>query len=99
MVDSEWRTLQAKKMGFNLNRILNPEFIDELNKEFEDKKIDAINISFVVHNSEIDLESTQDVDVISIMNKNINDTINEEVLLDASDSKNFEIVKKVIDNF
>ena len=86
-------------MGFNLNRILNPEFIDELNKEFEDKKIDAINISFVVHNSEIDLESTQDVDVISIMNKNINDTINEEVLLDASDSKNFEIVKKVIDNF
>ena len=96
----KWNTLQSKAYWLNINDFVSDAFLDELRKEFEDKDIDVVTLQIALRDKVKDPKSDDaKVDVISLTNKNIEDTLLNNAIVDVTSEEHFEKIKKVIDEF
>lgn len=96
----KWNTLQSKAYGLNINDFVSEEFLDKLGKEFKDKDVDVVTLQIAVRDKVKDPKSDDaKVDVISLTNKNIEDTLLHNAIVDVTSEEHFEKIKKVIDEF
>ena len=93
----EWKTLQSKVYGLNLNDLIKEEFLKKLNGEFENKDIDIISLQIAIRDKLEDPSDEVKVDVISLSNNTIEDTLLNNTIVDVNDSANFDKIKKVLD--
>ncbi|RAP51857.1 MAG: hypothetical protein BZ137_09585 [Methanosphaera sp. rholeuAM130] len=92
-----WNTLQAKVYGFKLNSLLKDEFIESLNDEFEDKKVDVVNIQVAIRDKKIDNPDDYHVDLITLSKVNFENMILGNVIVDVDNEDNFDKIKGIID--
>ena len=97
MTNDNWDEIVVKKNNFDLNSLVNKDFLDELEKISEDKQVDCINLSFVVRDKEIKIDENSELNMITLQNNGIEDTLSKTVYL-KTDFKISDI-KKIIDNF
>lgn len=96
----KWNTLQSKAYGLNINDFVSDEFLEKLRNEFEDKDVDVVTLQIAVRDKVKDPKSDDaKVDVISLTNKNIEDTLLHNAIVDVTSEEHFEKIKKVIDEF
>ncbi len=94
----EWETLQAKVQGLNLNKLLNEQFLKDLNAEFEDKEIDAINLQIALRDKKVKSldDDFTDMDIITLSNRDIEDTLLDTIIVDVNHVENFNKIKVVL---
>ena len=95
----KWNTLQSKAYGLNINDFVSDEFLDKLRCEFEDKDVDVVTLQIAVRDKVKDPKDDAKVDIISLSNRNIEDTLLHNTIVDVTSDENFEKIKKVIDEF
>ena len=95
----KWSTLQSKAYGLNINDFVSEEFLDKLREEFEDKDVDVVTLQIAVRDKVKDPNDDAKMDVISLSNRSIEDTLLHKTIVDVSSDENFEKIKKVIDEF
>ena len=93
----KWNTLQSKAYGLNINDFVSEEFLDKLKCEFEDKDVDVVTLQIAVRDKVKDPKDDAKVDIISLSNRNIEDTLLHNTIVDVTSDENFEKIKKVID--
>ena len=91
----DWKPLQSIAKGFNLTELLRPEFVEYLDKHFEGKRVEAINIQIRVRDEEIS-DYTEN-EIISIANRNAADTLLKKVIVDADNTETLNIFTEAID--
>ena len=97
MTNDNWDEIVVKKNNFDLNSLVNKDFLDELEKISEDKQVDCINLSFAVRDKEIKIDENSELNMITLQNNGIEDTLSKTVYL-KTDFKISDI-KKIIDTF
>ena len=96
----KWNTLQSKAYGLNINDFVSDEFLEKLRNEFEDKDVDVVTLQIAVRDKVKDPKNDDaKVDIISLSNSNIEDTLLHKTIVDVTSDENFEKIKKVIDEF
>ena len=96
----KWNTLQSKAYGLNINDFVSDEFLEKLRIEFEDKDVDVVTLQIAVRDKVKDPKNDDaQVDIISLSNKSIEDTLLNKAIVDVTSDENFEKIKKVIDEF
>lgn len=96
----KWSTLQSKVYGLNINDFVSDEFLEKLRNEFEDKDVDVVTLQIAVRDKVKDPKNDDaKVDIISLSNSNIEDTLLHKTIVDVTSDENFEKIKKVIDEF
>lgn len=95
----KWNTLQSKAYGLNINDFVSDKFLEKLRNEFEDKDVDVVTLQIAVRDKVKDPNDDAKVDVISLSNRSIEDTLLHKTIVDVSSDENFEKIKKVIDEF
>ena len=96
----KWSTLQSKAYGLNINDFVSDEFLEKLRIEFEDKDVDVVTLQIAVRDKVKDPKNDDaKVDIISLSNRNIEDTLLHKTIVDVTSDENFEKIKKVIDEF
>lgn len=96
----KWCTLQSKAYGLNINDFVSDEFLEKLRNEFEDKDVDVVTLQIAVRDKVKDPKNDDaKVDIISLSNSNIEDTLLHKTIVDVTSDENFEKIKKVIDEF
>lgn len=96
----KWSTLQSKAYGLNINDFVSDEFLEKLRNEFEDKDVDVVTLQIAVRDKVKDPKNDDaKVDIISLSNSNIEDTLLHKTIVDVTSDENFEKIKKVIDEF
>ena len=93
----KWETLQSEVKGLNLNDLVKENFLKKLNEEFENKDIDIISLQVSVRDKVFESETEANLDVITLSNKTIEDTLLNKVIVDVNSTENYEIIKKVLD--
>lgn len=94
----EWNTLQSKVHGIDLNKFISNEFMDKLKKEFDDKDVDIVTIQIAVRDRVKNLNDDAKLDVISLSNKNIEDTLLNNTVVDVNSEENFGKIRKILDD-
>ena len=96
----KWSTLQSKVYGLNINDFVSDEFLEKLRNEFEDKDVDVVTLQIAVRDKVKDPKNDDaKVDIISLSNRNIEDTLLNKTIVDVTSDENFEKIKKIIDEF
>ncbi len=96
----KWSTLQSKAYGLNINDFVSDEFLEKLRNEFEDKDVDVVTLQIAVRDKVKDPKNDDaKVDIISLSNSNIEDTLLHRTIVDVTSDENFEKIKKVINDF
>ena len=95
----EWNTLQSEVQGLNLNELVNEKFLNKLEEEFEDKDIDVVTLQIAVRDKINTEKDAAKLDVISLSNRNIEDTLLHRIIVDFNFNENFIKIQKVIDEF
>ena len=95
----EWNTLQSEVQGLNLNELVNEKFLNKLEEEFEDKDIDVVTLQIAVIDKINTEKDAAKLDVISLSNRNIEDTLLHRIIVDVNFNENFIKIQKVIDEF
>ncbi|MBR0472955.1 MAG: hypothetical protein IJI98_09700 [Methanosphaera sp.] len=96
----KWSTLQSKAYGLNINDFISEKFLDKLRNEFKDKDVDVITLQITVRDKIRDPKNDDaKVEIISLSNSTIEDTLLHNTIVDVTSDENFEKIKKVIDNF
>ncbi|WP_405289736.1 hypothetical protein [Methanobrevibacter sp.] len=96
----KWSTLQSKAYGLNINDFVSEEFLEKLRNEFEDKDVDVVTLQIAVRDKVKDPKNDDaKVDIISLSNRNIEDTLLNKTIVDVTSDENFEKIKKIIDEF
>jgi len=96
----KWSTLQSKAYGLNINDLVSDEFLEKLRNEFEDKDVDVVTLQIAVRDKVKDPKNDDaKLDIISLSNRNIEDTLLHKTIVDVTSDENFEKIKKVIDEF
>lgn len=95
----KWNILQSIAYGLNINDFVSEEFLDKLKCEFEDKDVDVVTLQIAVRDKVKDPKDDAKVDIISLSNRNIEDTLLHNTIVDVTSDENFEKIKKVIDEF
>lgn len=96
----KWSTLQSKAYGLDINDFVSDEFLEKLRNEFEDKDVDVVTLQIAVRDKVKDPKNDDaKVDIISLSNRNIEDTLLHKTIVDVTSNENFEKIKKVIDEF
>lgn len=91
----EWNPLQSIAKGFVLTDLLRPEFVEYLDEHFEDKRVEAINIQIRVRDEKI--SEYMENEIISIANRNGQDTLLKKIIVDADNTESLNIVTDAID--
>lgn len=96
----KWNTLQSKAYGLDINDFVRDDFLEKLRIEFEDKDVDVVTLQIAVRDKVKDPKNDDaKVDIISLSNRNIEDTLLHKTIVDVTSDENFEKIKKVIDEF
>lgn len=96
----KWSTLQSKAYGLDINDFVSDEFLEKLRNEFEDKDVDVVTLQIAVRDKVKNPKNDDaKVDIISLSNRNIEDTLLHKTIVDVTSDENFEKIKKVIDEF
>lgn len=95
----EWNTLRSEVHGLNLNDLVNEKFLNKLEEEFKDKDIDIVTLQIAVRDKINTEKDTAKLDVISISNRNIEDTLLHRIIVDVNLNEDFIKIQKVIDEF
>lgn len=96
----KWTTLQSKAYRLNINDFVCDEFLEKLRTEFEDKDVDVVTLQIAVRDKVKDPKNDDvKVDIISLSNRNIEDTLLHKTIVDVTSDENFEKIKRVIDEF
>ena len=96
----KWSTLQSKAYGLDINDFVSDEFLEKLRNEFEDKDVDVVTLQIAVRDKVKDPKNDDaKVDIISLSNSNIEDTLLNKTIVDVTSDENFEKIKKIIDEF
>lgn len=96
----KWTTLQSKAYRLNINDFVSDEFLEKLRTEFEDKDVDVVTLQIAVRDKVKDPKNDDvKVDIISLSNRNIEDTLLHKTIVDVTSDENFEKIKRVIDEF
>ena len=92
----EWKPLQSIAKGFVLTDLLRPEFVEYLEEHFKDqyKCVEAINIQIRVRDEKL-TEYTEN-EIISIANRNGQDTLLKKVIVDADNTETLTIFTEAI---
>ena len=100
-MDDGWQSIQAAKKGFDLNKIFNEEFLNKLEESFENVNINVINVGIALINKDISPEEdiTEQISLIELGNKTIEDTFNDNINVIVSNPKSMNIIQKIIDDF
>ena len=96
----KWNTLQSEVHGLDINDLVNKDCLNKLENEFDDKDIDIVTLQIAVRdkvkNSE---EDDAKLDVISLSNRSIEDTLLNKTIVNVNSNENFIKIKKIIDEF
>ncbi|WP_415953836.1 hypothetical protein [Methanobrevibacter woesei] len=92
----EWNPLQAKVNSINLNDLLNEDFLKKVKKEFADKKVDLINLQLVIMDEKINDGDNPIKDIITLSNRDINDTLFDTIIVDVNSEENYDKIKNVL---
>ena len=92
----DWNSLQAVTQGLTLKDLLHPEFVENLNKEFQDKKIDVTNIRIKI--SDEDISETAEVDFITLFTRNLEDLLLNHIVVDVTNPENLDKIKSAIED-
>lgn len=92
----EWNPLQAKVNSINLNDLLNEGFLKKVEKEFADKKVDLINLQLVIMDEKINDKDNPIKDIITLSNRDINDTLFDTIIVDVNSEENYDKIKNVL---
>lgn len=96
----KWNTLQSKAYGLDINDFVRDDFLEKLRIEFEDKDVDVVTLQIAVRDKVKDPKNDDaKVDIISLSNRNIEDTLLQKTIVDVTSDENFEKIKKVICEF
>jgi len=96
----KWNTLQSKAYGLDINDFVRDDFLEKLRIEFEDKDVDVVTLQIAVRDKVKDPKNDDaKVDIISLSNRNIEDTLLHKTIVDVTSDENFEKIKKVICEF
>ena len=96
----KWSTLQSKAYGLDINDFVSDKFLEKLRNEFEDKDVDVVTLQIAVRDKVKDPKNDDaKVDIISLSNRNIEDTLLHKTIVDVTSDENFEKIKKIIDEF
>ena len=91
----KWSTLQSKAYGLDINDFVSDEFLEKLRNEFEDKDVDVVTLQISVRDKVKDPKNDDaKVDIISLSNRNIEDTLLHKTIVDVTSDENFEKIKK-----
>ena len=72
----KWNTLQSKAYGLDINDFVRDDFLEKLRIEFEDKDVDVVTLQIAVRDKVKDPKNDDaKVDIISLSNRNIEDTL------------------------
>ncbi|OQD58682.1 hypothetical protein MBBAR_10c00230 [Methanobrevibacter arboriphilus JCM 13429 = DSM 1125] len=95
MVDDKWLETQVIRNDFNLKEVINENFLEEFEKEFENTSAKVFNVDIVLMDEE-DLI----VDVVSLNHKKPSFESQNKVVVDSNKEPFFiNKIKKVIDSF
>ena len=92
----KWSTIQSKAYGLNINDYVSEEFLNKLRCEFEDKDIDVVTLQIAVRDKVKDPKVDAKVDIILLSNRDIEDTLLHNTIVDVTSDENYEKIKKVI---
>ena len=92
----DWNSLQAVTQGLTLKDLLHPEFVENLNKKFPNKKIDVINIKIKVRDEEI--SEIVEVDFVTLFTRNLEDLLLNQIVVDVTNHENLEKIKSAIED-
>ena len=96
----KWNTLQSKAYGLDINDFVRDDFLEKLRIEFEDKDVDVVTLQIAVRDKVKDPKNDDaKVDIISLSNRNIEDTLLHKTIVDVTSDENFEKIEKVICEF
>lgn len=95
----EWKPLQSKVSGLNINDLIKDDFLKKLNEEFEGKDVDVVTLQIAVRDKVVETETEADLDVVTLSNKTIEDTLLNNTIVDVNSTENFEKIKKVLDEY
>ena len=95
----KWSTLQSKVHGLNLDNLVDKNFINKLKEEFEDKDIDIVTLQIAVRDKVKDPSDEPTLDVISLANKSVEDTLLNDTIVDVNFEENFDKIKKVLNEY
>ena len=92
----DWRTLQVETEGLKLIDLLDSEFVNYINSEFVDKKIEVTNIQISVVDMQIDENSDDAFDLITLMNKSFKDNLLKRVIVNVNTGENLDKILAAI---
>ena len=95
----KWSTLQSKVYGLNINDFVSDEFLEKLKIEFGDKDVDVITLQIAVRDKVKNPNDDANVEIISLSNRSIEDTLLHKTVVDVTSDENFKKIKNVIDKF
>ena len=94
----KWKTLQSKAYGLNINDFVSKEFLEKLRNEFKDKDVDVITLQIAIRDKVRNPKHDEaKVDVVSLSNSSIEDTLLHKTIVDVTSEENFEKIKRIID--
>lgn len=93
----KYSVLQAKIEELNLNDLINEQFIQKINDEFEDKDVNVITLQIAIRDKVKDSSDTN-LDVITLSNRGIEDTLMHNTIVDVNTDENFEKIMNVLND-
>lgn len=95
----KWSTLQAKAHGLNLNDLVDENFLNILKEEFADKDVDIVTLQIAVRDKVKNPSDEPALDVISLANKSVEDTLLNDTIVDVNSEENFDKIKNFLNKF
>ena len=97
MVSKNWEEIVSRLENYDLNNLLNQDFIDDLNEIIDvDEAISCVNISLIIRGDVVNLENNN-VKRINISCDNLVDTIVKTIYLNAEYKQ--DEIKEIIEKY
>ena len=97
MVSKNWEEVVSRLENYDLNNLLNQDFIDDLNEIIDvDEAISCVNISLIVRGDVVNLENNN-VKGINISCDNLVDTIVKTIYLNTEYKQ--DEIKEIIEKY
>jgi hypothetical protein len=100
--DKEWKSKQLMKEGLSINRLLDKDFLDNFDKIFNEKNVDAIQLAIVISDK---IEKGNDdkkpipAELVSLNHLSANDTENKILTLELSNPDSFDKISNILDKY
>lgn len=97
----KWNTLQSEVHGLDINDLVDKDFLNKLEEEFDDKDIDIVTLQIAIRDKVKKSEDDDDakLDVISLSNRSIEDTLLNKTIVNVNSIENFNKIQKIINEF